>query len=94
MLESLNLPAATSIPDARWEKFQIDELNNDSMFAIERKCRQVGWSFLIAARGVADAVLDGRSSVYNSINQKESQDKIRYANAIYENLETPFRFRR
>lgn len=90
MLENLNLPKATGIDDAVWEKFQIDELNNDSMFGIERKCRQVGWSFLIAARGVADAILDARSSVYNSINKSESQDKIRYAKAIYENLETPF----
>ncbi len=90
MLEGLNLPAASQIPDAKWEKFQIDELNNDSMFALERKCRQVGWSFLIAMRGVGDAILDKRSSVYNSINQKEAQDKIRYARAIYENLDSPF----
>lgn len=87
MLEHLNLPRATAIEDAKWEKFQIDELNNDSMFGLERKCRQVGWSFLIAMRGVADAILDSRSSVYNSINQREAQDKIRYARAIYENLE-------
>lgn len=94
LLENLNLPQATGIDDAVWEKFQIDELNNDSMFSIERKCRQVGWSFLIAARGVADAILDGRSSSYNSINKSESQDKIRYAKAIYEALETPFRLPR
>lgn len=87
MVEHLNLSQASGISDARWEKFQIDELNNESMFALERKCRQVGWSFLIAMRGVADAILDKRSSVYNSINQKEAQDKIRYARSIYENLE-------
>lgn len=90
LLENLNLPKATGIENAVWEKFQVDELNNDAMFGIERKCRQVGWSFLIAARGIADAILDARSSVFNSINKSESQDKIRYAKAIYENLETPF----
>lgn len=90
LVQCLDLPAATGIDDSVWEKFQIDELNNDSMFGLERKCRQVGWSFTIAARGIADAILDGRSSVYNSINQKESQDKIRYAKAVYENLRTPF----
>lgn len=90
LVQCLDLSAATGIEDSVWEKFQIDELNNDSMFGLERKCRQVGWSFTIAARGVADAILDGRSSVYNSINLKESQDKIRYARAIYENLNTPF----
>lgn len=90
MVQCLDLSSATGIENAVWEKFQIDELNNDSMFGIERKCRQVGWSFIIAARGIADAILDGRSSVYNSINLKESQDKIRYAKAIYENLNTPF----
>lgn len=87
----LNLPKATQIDDAVWEDFQINELNNDSMFAIERKCRQVGWSFLIALRGTMDAILDGRSSVYNSINQFEAQDKIKYARAIYHNLESPYR---
>ncbi len=77
-----------------WEDFQINELNNDSMFAIERKCRQVGWSFLIALRGTLDAILDARSSVYNSINQFEAQDKIKYARAIYHNLESPYRLPR
>jgi phage FluMu gp28-like protein len=90
LVQCLDLPTASGIEDAVWEKFQIDELNNDSMFGLTKKCRQVGWSFVIAARGVADAILDGRSSVYNSINQKESQDKIRYAKSIYENLHTPF----
>lgn len=90
-VEWLNLPKATQIDDAVWEDFQLNELNNDSMFAIERKCRQVGWSFLIALRGVLDAILDGRSSVYNSINQFEAQDKIKYARAIYHNLESPYK---
>lgn len=90
-LSYLDLPKASQIEDAVWEDFQIDELNNDSMFAIERKCRQVGWSFLIALRGTLDALLDSRSSVYNSINQYEAQDKIRYARAVYYNLETPYR---
>lgn len=87
----LDLPEAAQIEDAVWEDFQLNELNNDSMFAIERKCRQVGWSFLIALRGVLDAILDGRSSVYNSINKDEAQDKIRYARAIYENFKCPYR---
>lgn len=90
-LRYLNLQSASGIEDAVWEDFQINELNNDSMFAIERKCRQVGWSFLIALRGTLDAVLDKRSSVYNSINQFEAQDKIKYARAVYHNLESPFR---
>lgn len=94
LVRYLNLPEASNISDAVWEKFQLDELNNDSMFAIERKCRQVGWSFLIAMRGVADAILDKRSSAYNSINQKEAQEKIRYARSIYYNLQTPFQLPR
>lgn len=87
LLENLNLPKAANMDDARWEKFQIDELNSDAMFGIERKCRQVGWSFLIAMRAVADAILDKRDSVFNSINKEESQEKIRYARAVYDNLE-------
>jgi phage FluMu gp28-like protein len=38
-------------------------------------------------RAVADAILDKRDSVFNSINKEESHEKIRYARAIYENLE-------
>lgn len=87
MLENLNLPKAANVEDAKWEKFQIDELNSDDMFGVECKCRQVGWSMLIAMRAVSDAILDKRDSVFNSINKEESHEKIRYAKAIYENLE-------
>lgn len=87
LVENLNLPEASGIADAVWEDFQLKHLNDDSMFRIENKSRQIAWSFLSAAEGVADAILDRRDSIYSSINQEEAREKIRYAKAIYENLE-------
>lgn len=87
LVENLNLPEASGIPDAVWEDFQLKHLNDDSMFRIENKSRQIAWSFLSAAEGVADAILEKRDSIYSSINHEEAREKIRYAKAIYENLE-------
>jgi len=87
LLENLNLPKASEMEDARWEHFQIAHLNNESIFGIERKSRQIAWSFLSAMEGVADAILDARDSIYTSINHEEAKEKIRYAKRVYESLE-------
>ncbi len=87
LLQNLNLPKASEIEDARWEHFQIAHLNNDSIFGIERKSRQIAWSFLSAMEAVADAILDKRDSIFSSINHEEAKEKIRYAKRVYENLE-------
>ena len=87
LIEYLDLPAATGDPTARWELFQAEHLNNDSLFAIEDKSRQVGWSFLTAAEAVAESILEKRSTtVFMSINQDEATEKIRYAQACIEAL--------
>lgn len=83
----LDLPAATGDPDARWEPFQVEHLNNPSLLGITRKARQIGWSWLAAAEAVADAVLAPRStSIFVSINQDEAKEKIRYAHAVIQGL--------
>jgi len=87
LLENLHLPKASEIEDAKWEHFQIDHLNNESIFGIERKSRQIAWSFLSAMEGVADAILERRDSIYSSINHEEAKEKIRYAKRVFENLE-------
>lgn len=87
LVEHLNLPAAAQVENARWEHFQLAHLNDDSTLRIENKSRQIAWSFTIAAEAVAEAVLDGRSSVFVSINQDEAKEKIRYARQVYRNLE-------
>lgn len=87
LLQNLNLPKASEIEDAKWEHFQIAHLNNDSIFGIERKSRQIAWSFLTAMEAVADAILDKRDSIFSSINHEEAKEKIRYAKKVFENLE-------
>lgn len=83
----LNLPLAAEVDDARWERFQIAHLNDDSTFRIEDKSRQIAWSFTVAAEAVAGAVLDGESTEFVSINQDEAAEKVRYARRVYEHLE-------
>lgn len=87
LVDNLNLPRASGVETAVWEHFQLAHLNDDSIFRIEDKSRQIAWSFLSAAEGVADAILDARDSIYSSINHDEAREKIRYAKAVYENLE-------
>jgi phage FluMu gp28-like protein len=87
LVEHLNLERATGVEGARWEHFQIDHLNDDSLFRIENKSRQIAWSWTSAVEGMAQAVLSGTPSLYVSINLDEAKEKIRYAKAAYENLE-------
>lgn len=87
LTEHLNLAGATGVEDARWERFQVAHLNDDSTFRLENKSRQIAWSWIIAAEAVAEAILDGRSSIFVSISLDEAKEKIRYARAVFENLE-------
>lgn len=87
LTEHLNLPEATGVEDARWERFQVAHLNDNSTFRIENKSRQIAWSFTTAAEGVAEAVLEKQSSIFVSITLDEAKEKIRYARQIFENLE-------
>lgn len=86
LVEHLDLEAATQIEGAHWEHFQLAHLNDDSTFRVEVKSRQIAWSWLSAAEGLADAILSGRNSIFVSINQEEAQEKIRYARQINEAL--------
>src|ERR1051326_6048415 len=87
LTEYLNLPNATGVEDAKWERFQVAHLNDDSTFRIEDKSRQIAWSWNSAAEAVAEAILDNRSSIFVSITLDEAKEKIRYARSVFENLE-------
>lgn len=87
LVENLNLQRASGVGDAVWEHFQIDHLNSTSLFRIENKSRQIAWSFLSAMEAVAVAFLEKRDTIFSSINLEEAKEKIRYAKAVYENLE-------
>ena len=86
LVECLDLPAASQVENAKWEPFQINHLNDDSTLRIEDKARQIAWSFVVAAEGVANAMLYGESTVFVSINHEEAAEKVRYAKLVYENL--------
>ena len=80
--DNLDLPEAAQFEAARWEYFQIAHLEDDSTFRIESKSRQIAWSFLAAAEATATAILCGQSSLFQSINLDEAQEKIRYAKNV------------
>ena len=88
LVEYLDLPEAVGDPDASWETFQLEHLNNPSLLAIEQKSRQVGWSWLAAAESVATGCLyKNTPHIFVSINQEEAGEKIRYAKAVIEALD-------
>jgi phage FluMu gp28-like protein len=84
--DNLDLPEAAQFEGARWEHFQIVHLEDDSTFRIESKSRQIAWSWLAAAEAVAAGILDGHSSLFQSVNLDEAQEKIRYAKRVIEAL--------
>lgn len=87
LVDNLNLQKASGVEDAVWEHFQLAHLNDDSIFRIENKSRQIAFSFLCAIEAVADAILEGRDTIFSSINHEEAKEKIRYSKSAYENLE-------
>lgn len=87
LVQNLNLPKATGVPDAEWEYFQLAHLNDDSLLRIETKSRQIAWSWLSAAEAVAEAILSFQDSVFVSYNLDDAKEKIRYALQIYHSLE-------
>lgn len=83
LVEHLNLPEATGIPNAVWEDFQLRFINSDKLLDISTKSRQIGWSWVAAADAVANSLLYPNSPhVFVSISQDEATEKIRYANQI------------
>lgn len=86
LLECLHLQNWSGVDDAVWEPFQVAHLCDDGMYRIEDKSRQIAFSALCAAESVAEAILDGGSTAFVSINQDEASEKIRYAKLALENL--------
>lgn len=92
LIEYLDLAEATGDPNARWEPYQVQFLNNSTLLDYSRKARQVGWSWTAAADAIASAILEPRvPSIFVSINQDEAKEKIRYAKQIIEALDADVR---
>lgn len=84
-VENIDIEAASGIPDAKYESFQIAFLNNHTRWGIDVKARQIAWSFTAALDAVVDGILKPDSThIFVSINQDEAREKIRYGMAIYE----------
>lgn len=82
LIHNLDFAEATGIDNARPEHFQVNMWNDDTTFRHDRKSRQIAYSWTSAANAVARAILDKRESIFISINEEESQEKIRYAQRI------------
>lgn len=87
----VDLPAASNNPEARWEQFQLAQLCDNSIYNINDKSRQVAASFTMALEAVINAILEGQSSAFVSINLEEASEKIRYAQHILTCIHTPFK---
>jgi phage FluMu gp28-like protein len=91
-LEFVDLEAASGIPGAKWEPFQVRYLNNETRWAIDVKSRQIAWSFTAALDAVIDGILTPDTAhIFVSINQDEAREKVRYARAIIEAIDPPVR---
>jgi phage FluMu gp28-like protein len=91
-LEFVDLEAASGIPGAKWEPFQVRYLNNETRWGIDVKSRQIAWSFTAALDAVIDGILTPDTAhIFVSINQDEAREKVRYARAIIEAIDPPVR---
>lgn len=69
------------------DDWQVFNLNNPATFAIYVKSRQVGFSWVQALKKLARcALIPGYQGIFTSINQLESQEKLRYLNLAWETL--------
>lgn len=92
LVEYLDLPTATGDESAEWEDFQLQHLSLGDLLAIERKSRQVGWSWTAAAEATAICAIKPRSTaIFVSINQEEAGEKVRYSKFIIEALDAEAR---
>ena len=92
LIENLDLAEATGDPAAQWEDYQLEFLNNSTLFDITDKSRQIAWSWTAAADALSAGILEPRTTaIFVSVNQDEAKEKIRYAKQIIEALDADVR---
>ena len=70
-------------------------MNSEDPFLWANKTRQVGFSFVLAARGLAKALLKWKhTAIFVSYNEEESKEKVTYARELYESLPMKWRLAR
>ena len=62
-------------------RHQVDWLNDPAQFKIALKCRQVGWSTIMAYEAVRDLVRDREPWIFSSGGMRQSLELMRKAKA-------------
>jgi len=75
-------------PDpVRFNDIQAFLINSEHPFIWVKKSRQFGFSFVMAARALAKAILKPKhTSIFVSYNEEESKEKIVYARELYDSM--------
>ncbi|WP_197260783.1 terminase large subunit domain-containing protein [Brevibacillus laterosporus] len=84
-----------SDPAIEFDDYQRDFLESTDRFQIYLKGRQLGFSFVSAARALARSQnLDDYTCIISSYKQDDSKEKIRYAKQIYDSLPDNYKKRK
>ncbi|TPG74022.1 hypothetical protein EEL32_25535 [Brevibacillus laterosporus] len=84
-----------SEPAIEFDDYQRDFLESTDRFQIYLKGRQLGFSFVSAARALARSQnLDDYTCLISSYKQDDSKEKIRYAKQIYDSLPDNYKKRK
>jgi len=90
--KNVDIRLATRDASARWERYQMEFLNNETPFDITDKSRQIGWSFTAAMDAVCDGIIhEDTPHLFVSINKEEAAEKIRYARDIVAAIRPKYR---
>jgi phage FluMu gp28-like protein len=74
--------------------YQDELIRSNATFLAILKARQIGWSFLVALKGLAMANDPARikyTKQFVSYNEEDAQEKIRYAKEFYESIPNRFK---
>jgi len=72
--------------------YQVEHMLDKSSFRHRDKSRQVGYSYVFSAESLAKVHLKTyQTSIFISMNQDEANEKIRYAESLYDAIPTEFK---
>ncbi len=72
--------------------YQVEHMLDTSPFRHRDKSRQVGYSYVFAAESVAKSHLKTyQTSIFISMNQDEANEKIRYAESLWDAIPAEFK---
>jgi phage FluMu gp28-like protein len=93
--ESTNCLRDVSMMPTRFNPIQALLMDGEYPFLWMNKCRQFGFSFVLAAKALAKSMLKPKhTSIFVSYNEEESKEKIVYARELYESMPMKWRIAR